>query len=341
MEETTMEAYLYETLEGQTVKCNLCSHRCVIQPGKRGICQVRENRDGILHTLVYGNLIAQHIDPIEKKPLFHFLPGSLSYSIATVGCNFKCRFCQNADIAQMPSDRNGMIMGEPVSPEAVVTAAVRGDCRSIAYTYTEPTVYFEYAYDTARIAHEKGLLNVFVTNGYMSAEALQMISPHLDAANVDLKSFDDIFYKKYCGARLSPVQETLILMKSLNIFVEITTLLVTGLNDEKSELDALARFIAESLGPETPWHISRFHPTYKLLDRPPTPLKSLLTARDIGLAAGLQFVYLGNVPGENGESTICPGCGRVLIDRRGFAVRKNHLRDGHCPDCGHHVKGIW
>lgn len=247
-----MEAYLYEPLKEKAVKCNLCSHRCLIQPGKRGICNVRENQNGILNTLVYGKLIAQHIDPIEKKPLFHLSPGSRSYSIATVGCNFKCLFCQNADIAQMPSDRNGMIVGDPVSPEAVVTAAIQADCRSISYTYTEPSVYFEFAYDTARIAHAKGLLNVFVTNGYMTPEALRMISPYLDAANVDLKSFSDGYYKKYCGARLSPVKETLILMKSLNILVEITTLLVTGLNDGSAELESLAGFIAESLGLETP-----------------------------------------------------------------------------------------
>jgi pyruvate formate lyase activating enzyme len=336
-----MEAYLYEPQKEQTVKCNLCSHRCLIQAGKRGICNVRENRDGILNTLVYGKLIAQHIDPIEKKPLFHLHPGSRSYSIATVGCNFKCLFCQNADIAQMPSDRNGMIVGDPVSPEAVVAAAVQADCQSISYTYTEPTVYFEFAYDTARIAHEKGLLNVFVTNGYMTSEALRMISPYLDAANVDLKSFSDGYYKKYCGAKLSPVLETLILMKSLNVLVEVTTLLVTGLNDGKTELESLACFIVESLGPETPWHISRFHPTYKLTDRPPTPLKSLTTARDIGLAAGLKYVYLGNVPGENGESTACHDCNKMLIDRWGFTVRKNRLKEGRCPYCGSRIEGIW
>jgi pyruvate formate lyase activating enzyme len=336
-----MEAYLYEPLKEQVVKCNLCSHRCLIRAGKRGICSVRENRAGILNTLVYGKLIAQHIDPIEKKPLFHLSPGSRSYSIATVGCNFKCLFCQNADIAQMPSDRNGMIVGDPVSPETVVAAAIRADCRSISYTYTEPSVYFEFAHDTARIAHEKGLLNVFVTNGYMTPEALRMISPYLDAANVDLKSFSDSYYKKYCGARLSPVKETLILMKSLNILVEITTLLVTGLNDGKTELESLARFIAESLGPETPWHISRFHPTYKLTDRPPTPLKSLVTARDIGLSAGLKYVYLGNVPGENGESTVCPGCGKMLIERWGFTIRKNRLKEGRCPYCSTDIEGVW
>jgi len=336
-----MKAYLYEPREEQAVKCNLCSHRCLIRPGKRGICNVRENRFGVLETLVYEKCIARHVDPIEKKPIFHLLPGSLSYSIATVGCNFKCLFCQNADIAQLPSDRNGLIVGDRCTPQAVVAAAVQSGCRSIAYTYTEPTVYFEFAHDTARMAHEAGLFNVFVTNGYMTAEALRMIDPYLDAANVDLKSFSDDYYRKYCGARLSPVKETLVLMKSLGIMVEITTLLVTGLNDGKAELEALAGFIAESLGPETPWHISRFHPTYKLTDRPATPLKSLIAARDIGRAAGLKYVYMGNVPGEGGEDTLCPGCARVLVQRYGFRVQANRIVDGRCPACSTPIAGIW
>lgn len=336
-----MKAYLYEPREEQAVKCNLCSHRCLIRPGKRGICNVRENRSGVLETLVYEKCIARHVDPIEKKPIFHLLPGSLSYSIATVGCNFKCLFCQNADIAQLPSDRSGLIVGDRCTPQAVVAAAVQSGCRSIAYTYTEPTVYFEFAHDTARMAHEAGLFNVFVTNGYMTAEALRMIDPYLDAANVDLKSFSDDYYRKYCGARLSPVKETLVLMKSLGILVEITTLLVTGLNDGKAELEALAGFIAESLGPETPWHISRFHPTYKLTDRPATPLKSLIAARDIGRAAGLKYVYMGNVPGEGGEDTLCPGCARVLVQRYGFRVQANRIVDGRCPACSTPIAGIW
>ncbi len=223
-----MEAYLYESLSDQRVKCNLCSHRCVIKPGRRGLCGVRANNNGRLETLVFGQLIAKNIDPIEKKPLFHLMPGSLSYSIATVGCNFKCRFCQNADIAQMPSDRNGMIMGSQLTPAAVVSAALEANCRSIAYTYTEPTVYFEFAYETAKLAHAKGLANVFVTNGYMTAEALRMIAPYLDAANVDLKAFDEAFYKTYCGAKLAPVKATLALMKALDILVEVTTLINSG-----------------------------------------------------------------------------------------------------------------
>jgi pyruvate formate lyase activating enzyme len=335
-----MEAYLYERLDDRKVRCHLCNHQCVIKDGKRGICGVRENQNGILKTLVYGKLIAQHVDPIEKKPLYHVLPGTLSYSIATVGCNFKCRFCQNADIAQLPSDRKGMIVGDPCTPEAVVTAATRSGCRSIAYTYTEPTVFFEFAYDTAKLAHEEGLLNVFVTNGYMTSEALHMIKPYLDAANVDLKAFSDDFYKEQCSAKRRHVMETLQLMKSLGIFVEVTTLLIPGLNDDRKELQQLASFVADSLGPDTPWHISRFHPTYKLTDRPPTPAESIHEARRIGLDAGLRYVYSGNLPGDEGENTVCYSCGHLLIERWGYRISKNAIQDGRCPECDATIDGI-
>jgi len=336
-----MEAYLYESLKDNKVKCNLCSHRCVIKDGRRGICSVRENRSGILKTLVYGKVIARHIDPIEKKPLFHFLPGSLSYSIATVGCNFKCRFCQNADIAQMPSDHKGVIMGDTYTPEEVVAAAERGGCRSISYTYTEPTVFFELAYDTAKLAHEKGIRNVFVTNGYMTAEALNMINPYLDAANVDLKAFRDKYYKELCSAKLKHVLKTLKLMKSLDIFVEVTTLIVPGLNDDRAELEELASFIKSALGSQTPWHISRFHPTYKLTDRPSTPIETLKMAREIGLNAGLKYVYTGNVPGDEGENTFCYGCGQMVIERWGFQIRSLHMAEGKCKSCGSKIGGVW
>ncbi len=335
-----MEAYLYELLEDKKVRCNLCNHRCLIKEGKRGICGVRENQNGILKSLVYGRLIAQHVDPIEKKPLYHVLPGSLSYSIATVGCNFKCRFCQNADIAQLPADRKGMIIGDLYSPQDVVSAAQQANCRSIAYTYTEPTVFFEYAYDTAKLAHEKGILNVFVTNGYMTSEAVHMIRPYLDAANVDLKAFNDDFYKEQCSAKRKHVMETLRLMKSLGIFVEVTTLLIPTLNDKKGELQQLASFIADSLGPETPWHISRFHPTYKLTDRPSTPAESIHQARRIGLDAGLRYVYSGNLPGNEGENTFCYSCGQPLIERWGYRISKNVITNGKCPKCDATIDGI-
>jgi pyruvate formate lyase activating enzyme len=335
-----MEAYLYDRLEDQKVRCNLCSHRCLVKAGKRGICAVRENQDGILKTLVYGKLIAQNVDPIEKKPLYHVSPGSLSYSIATVGCNFKCRFCQNADIAQLPADRKGMILGDLFTPQDVVKAAEQANCRSIAYTYTEPTVFFEFAYDTAKLAHERGILNVFVTNGYMTPEALKMIQPYLDAANVDLKAFNDGFYKEQCSARRKHVMKTLKLMKSVGVFVEVTTLLIPGLNDDKVELKELATFMSEELGPETPWHISRFHPTYKLTDRPPTPAESIHRARQIGLEAGLRYVYSGNLPGDTGENTICYSCGQPLIERWGYHISKNVVTDGKCPKCGAIIDGL-
>jgi pyruvate formate lyase activating enzyme len=335
-----MEAFLYERLDDSSVTCNLCTHRCTIKMGRRGICAVRENQEGKLVSLVYCSIIAEHVDPIEKKPLFHLAPGSLSYSIATAGCNFKCRFCQNADIAQMPADQQGLIVGNHRRPEEIVSAALSAGCRSIAYTYTEPTVYFEFAYETAKLARKANLKNVFVTNGYMTAEALHMIRPYLDAANVDLKAYSDDFYKTYCGAKLSAVKETLVLMKRLGVLVEVTTLLIPGLNTDSGELKQLARFIAGSLGTDTPWHISRFHPAYRLTDRPPTPLETLKKARKIGLEAGLKYVYMGNVPGENGENTACADCGKNLIDRWGFRVKKNRIKNGACPACGQVIAGI-
>ncbi len=336
-----MEALLYDKLEDRKVKCKLCSHRCVIPEGRRGICSVRENRSGTLNTLVYGRLIARHVDPIEKKPLFHFLPGSLSYSIATVGCNFRCRFCQNAEIAQMPADSGGAIIGEQTSAAEIVAAAEAGGCRSISYTYTEPTVFFEFALETATLARAKGIRNIFVTNGYMTREALEMISPWLDAANVDLKAFTPTYYQELCGAKLEHVQATLRNMKSMGVFVEVTTLIVPGLNDNADELKALAAFLVNDLGPDTPWHISRFHPTYRLTDRPPTPVQTLRKAREIGLTAGLRHVYTGNVPGDIGENTFCPGCGEPLIERWGFRVQKLRLGDGGCGKCGKTIAGIW
>jgi pyruvate formate lyase activating enzyme len=336
-----MEAFLYRKGDALAVHCDLCHHRCQIKPGRRGLCHVRENREGTLYSLVYGRLIARHVDPIEKKPLFHVLPGSRSYSIATVGCNFRCRFCQNADIAQLPADRGGAIAGERTTPETVVADALARGCRTIAYTYTEPTVFFEFARDTARLAAARGLRNVFVTNGYLTTEALDAIHPHLHAANVDLKAFSDDFYRRYCGARLDGVLETLREMHRRGVLVEVTTLVIPGLNDSPEELRALAAFLVEALGPQTPWHVSRFHPTYRLTDRGPTPVATLAAARQIGISAGLANVYMGNVPGQGGEDTVCPGCGRTVIARRGFQVEAVRLADGCCADCGEAIEGIW
>lgn len=337
-----MKAMLYEPLkggEGRRVKCLLCAHECVIAEGRRGICNVRENRAGKLHSLVYDRVIAVHVDPIEKKPLFHFHPGSLAFSLGTVGCNFRCRFCQNADISQMPNDHNGRIEGRAYSPDQLVDAAIRSGSKTIAYTYTEPTVFFELVYDTARLAHEKGLYNVLVTNGYMSAKALDTILEFIDGANVDLKAFTDDFYKNFCGARIEPVKDTLRNMKKAGIILEVTTLLVPGLNDDPDELKALAEFIVTDLGADTPWHVSRFHPTYRLTDRGPTPVSTLMDAWQTGKDAGLHYVYTGNVPGLETESTRCPGCNEILIKRSGFYVETNRIRENACPYCGRQIYG--
>jgi pyruvate formate lyase activating enzyme len=335
-----MPAYLWKTMEKNNISCQLCHHYCKIKSGHRGICKVRENRSGTLESLVYEKLIATNPDPIEKKPLFHVMPGSLSYSIATVGCNFRCRFCQNADIAQMPADSNGMIMGDRISPDQVVADAKQRNCSSIAYTYTEPTIYFEMAYDTAKLAHAKGLLNVFVTNGYMSLKAIEMIHPFLDAANVDLKAFKEESYKTCCSAKLEPVKETLKHLKALGIWVEVTTLIIPGFNDDPSELKAIANFIMEELGPETPWHVSRFHPTYRMTDRSATPVDTILNARKIGIKTGLKYVYSGNVSVHDGEDTLCPRCGRIVIGRQGFRLTCNHTVNGACNQCGIVIEGV-
>jgi len=334
------EAMFYEKLEDKLVKCNLCSHRCSrIADSKRGICGVRENRDGKLFSLVYGRVAARSVDPIEKKPLFHFLPGSRSYSIATVGCNFRCDNCQNYDISQLPKERN-IIVGQDVSPEEIVSAAKRNNCESIAYTYSEPTIFFEYAYDIAKHAKKEGIKNVFVTNGYITPEALQEISPYLDAANIDLKSFSDDFYRKNCGARLEPVLDSIRLYKSLGIWTEITTLIIPTLNDSEEELRKIAEFIKNEVGEETPWHITQFHPTYKLIDLPRTPVTLLRKAREIGLEAGLRYVYEGNVPGENGENTYCHNCGKLLIRRFGYQILENKIKNSACTYCGAKIDGV-
>ncbi len=333
------QAMFQKAEEGKKVRCGLCSHRCLIFEGKRGVCAVRENRDGVLYSLVYDRLIARNIDPIEKKPLFHFQPGSLSYSIATPGCNFRCRHCQNADISQLPRDGAGVVPGEAIGPEELVGGAQKHRCKSISYTYTEPTIFFELAYDTARLAAEAGLKNVFVTNGYITPEALETIRPYLHAANIDLKGFNDDFYRKICGARLRPVLDSIRLYKKLGIWIEITTLVIPGHNDSERELRDIARFI-RSVGEEIPWHVTRFHPTYRLTDRPLTPLATLKRAREIGFDAGLRYVYEGNIPGE-GEETFCWKCRSTLIKRLGFIVEVNRIKEGKCPDCGAGMDGVW
>ncbi|MBT3175647.1 MAG: AmmeMemoRadiSam system radical SAM enzyme [Desulfobacula sp.] len=336
-----METLIYEKLGKKIVKCSICRHFCVIREGERGICGVRENKGGRLLSLVYPKLIAASVDPIEKKPLFHLKPGSFSYSIATVGCNFKCSFCQNSNIAQMPQNYNSMIPGENLSPESIVKQAIIKDCKSISYTYTEPTVFFELALKTAKLAKKQGLFNVFVTNGYMSQKALEMVAPYLDAVNVDLKAFNERFYKTYCKAKLEPVKENIKIMKDMGILVEITTLLIPGLNDDKNEICAMADYIANDLGKQTPWHISRFHPSYLMNDRPATPVSSLEKAYAAGKAAGLSYVYIGNVPGQSSENTYCSSCNELLVRRYAFQVETYYNENGKCPKCSTIAYGIY
>lgn len=323
-----------------TVQCFLCRHNCSIKNDKSGICGVRKNINGSLVALNYAKAIAKHLDPVEKKPLFHFFPGSSSYSIATVGCNFRCLYCQNYDISQMPKEQ-GMILGDHYPPYEVVKDALDFGALSIAYTYTEPTIFFEYAYDTAKLAKEKKLYNIFVTNGYTEDKPLTDIKPYLDAANVDLKGFREDFYKKVCGATLRGVLDTLKLYKKLDIWIEVTTLVIPGYNDSNEELRDIARFIKNELSEDTPWHVTAFYPTYKLLDAPPTSATTLRRARDIGKSEGLLYVYTGNIPGEEGEDTFCPGCGKKIINREGFRIKKIDLNVDKCRFCNTKIAGIF
>ncbi len=333
------EAMLYEKLSDNKVQCNLCNHRCTIKDGNYGICGVRQNIDGSLFSLVYDRIIASHIDPIEKKPLFQFYPGSRAYSIATVGCNFTCKHCQNFDISQFSREKMGHIVGDKMGPEEIVKEADSTGCKSIAYTYTEPTIFFELAYESAKIAHTRGIKNIFVSNGFMTPEALGEISPYLDGINIDLKAFTDKFYKEICGGRLEPVLENIKLAKKLGIWVEVTTLIIPTLNDSQDEIQKIAEFLKD-VDKDIPWHISQFYPTHKLTTLPRTPVETLHIAREIGLKTGLHYVFEGNVPGRGNESTYCYKCGELLIERWGYSIIKNIIKDGHCPSCRSSIAGV-
>ncbi|UCF43037.1 MAG: AmmeMemoRadiSam system radical SAM enzyme [Planctomycetota bacterium] len=326
--------------EDKKVRCKLCSWRCVIDDGKLGRCCVRKNIDGVLCSLTFDKVCSANPDPIEKKPLFHFQPGTQSFSIATMGCNFRCEFCQNWQISQAAIE-DGRIDGQAISSEQIVTAAVRYDCASIAYTYTEPTIFMELANECGRLAKQQGLANVFVSNGFMTAEAIDFAKEWLAGINVDLKAFNEDYYRRLCKARLQPVLDTIkYIAKETQIWMEITTLLVPGENDSEDELKQLADFIVNEAGPDVPWHISRFHPQYKYQDSVSTPISSLEHAEQIGKAAGLHYVYLGNVPGSKSESTYCYDCGRVLIERVGYRILANHVKESSCPDCGAKIAGF-
>ncbi len=334
------DAMLWEKLDGEKVRCNLCGHRCTISAGKYGVCRVRQNIDGRLKSLNYQSVVALNVDPIEKKPLFHFLPGTRALSIACPGCNFQCPFCQNWQISQSP--RTGRVAaGEPVTPEQIVTAAENYRCASISYTYTEPTVFFELACDTGKLARQRGIMNTFVSNGFLTPLAVETISPYLDGINVDLKAFRDQTYRKIMKASLEPVLTCLREIVRHGIWLEVTTLVVPGMNDSEQELGDIAGFIAGELGLDVPWHVSRFHGAYEWDSTPTTPMETLNLAVRLGKDAGLRHVYCGNVTGFADENTYCPKCENVVIGRSGFSVREVTLADGKCPDCGEAIAGVW
>ena len=328
------ESYLYKKLKDKKVQCRNCAHYCLIENGQRGICGVRENQNGKLFALNYGKACALNIDPIEKKPFFHFLPGSQSLSIATVGCNFRCFSCQNWSISQA-SKPDRPVLGEDLPPEEIVELAKKKHLPSISYTYTEPAIFSEYALDTIKLAKKEGLKNNWVSNGFWSKELFDLISPHLDAANIDLKSFENEFYIKYCGGRIEPVLETLKRLKSKKIWVEVTTLIIPTLNDKEEIFENIAKFIKNNLGLETPWHVSQFSGqiSWKLQHLPDTPSSTLQIAREIGLKTGLKYVYTGNIPGLAGENTYCPKCREKMIERTGYFIQRFD-KNGHCSKCG-------
>ncbi len=328
------------TTKTGAVSCTLCAHGCRLQDGQRGRCGVRERRGGELISLVYGRVVAENVDPIEKKPIFHVLPGSLSYSIATAGCNFSCLHCQNASISQVSAQSDLRRSGVARNPEEIVGGAIAAGCRSISYTYVEPTIFFEFAYDCCLEACQRGLYNIFVSNGYMSAGLARRLSPDLTAINIDLKSFNNDFYRKVCGASLQPVIDNIRLFKNSGVWLEVTTLLIPGMNDSDQELRQIAAFLV-SVDRNIPWHVTGFYPAHKLVHVGPTPAESLLRAQQIGQDQGLNYVYAGNSPLAGGENSHCPSCGALVLSRRGFQVQHNSLKAGCCPECCTEIPGVW
>jgi pyruvate formate lyase activating enzyme len=328
----------FTPLNGGEIQCELCPKRCRVSKGKRGFCRVRENRDGKYYSLVYGNPCAVHLDPIEKKPFFHVLPATTSFSLATVGCNFECKFCQNWEISQaFPED----VYNYDISPEMIVKKAKEIGARSIAYTYVEPTIFYEYMVDICQLTKKTGLLNVCHSNGFINPEPLINLCKVLDAANIDLKGFTEAFYRDICSGELGPVLETLKTLKNQKVHLEITNLVIPTQNDEMSGIKEMCHWVKKELGPETPIHFSRFYPLYKLRSLPPTPVSTLEKARSVALSAGLKYVYIGNVPGHEGEHTYCPKCKKLLIRRSGYMVGEVNLKSGKCKYCGKPIPGIW
>jgi pyruvate formate lyase activating enzyme len=320
------------------VQCELCPKNCLIEPGQSGECRVRINVDGVLRTVVYGYPCSIHIDPVEKKPLFHFLPGTGVFSVATVGCNLHCKNCQNWEISQAnPEDSQAVLL----PPSQLVDLAAKNRCLSIAYTYTDPIVYYEYTYDSAKLAHERELRNVLVTAGYVNPEPWRRLLKFIDAANIDLKAITDDFYRNVCAGTLKPVQDALVIAKASGVLVEVTNLIIPTLNDKPEQISELVRWIKTNLGADTPMHFSRFFPRYKMRHLPPTSAETLDTARQIAKSEGLQYVYIGNISSKKGQNTYCPGCGGLLIKRVGYYVAQNRLKEGRCPDCGRGIYGVW
>ncbi len=328
------EGVLFEELPGNKASCNVCSHRCTIAEGKVGICRTRKNIKGKIHTLIYNTVSSEAVDPIEKKPLYHFLPGTLSYSLGSIGCNFRCEHCQNWNISQVTIEES---ITKEITPEEAVRSALASGCDSISWTYNEPAIWHEYTYDSAVLAKKAGLKSIYVTNGYITPEALQRISPYLDAYRVDIKSFSDEFYKKICGARLAPVLESTKLAKELGMHVETITLLIPGRNDSPEGITQIVRWVEENIGADTPMHFTRFHPMHKMDHVAPTPLSTLEMAHGIAKKEGMRFVYLGNVGGHKYENTYCPRCDALLIDRAGFRTGAVRVKDGKCFRCGEEI----
>lgn len=336
-------AWLSKKLPSGKILCQACSQACSLVEGEHGICGVRRVEGGELKLLVYGLAAAVNIDPIEKKPMFHFLPKSKAFSVGTVGCNFSCKFCQNYDISQYPQEHDHEIKGQHYPPEHIVDLALFHGCDSIAYTYNEPVVFFEYTYDTAKLAHEQGLKNIYVTSGYETKKAIDLLAPYVNGMNIDIKSFSDTFYEEVCGARLKPVLEAVKYAHEKGIWIEITTLLIEGKNDSDEEVRGIAKFIA-SIDRSIPWHLSAFHPMYKMLDIPRTSVSTLHRAYKIAEEEGLRYIYVGNIDDNDYESTYCPSCKERVIDRSGnigqFVI--NHLdTNGICQNCGYQLEGVW
>jgi pyruvate formate lyase activating enzyme len=328
----------FTSLSGGEIQCDLCPRRCRVSRGKRGACRVRENRDGKYYSLVYGNPCAVHLDPIEKKPFFHVLPATTSFSLATVGCNFQCKFCQNWEISQAsPED----VYSYDIPPEMIVKMAKEVEARSVAYTYVEPTIFYEYMMDICQLVKKAGLLNVCHSNGFINPEPLKNLCKVMDAANIDLKGFTEAFYRDLCSGELNPVLETLKTLKKEKVHLEVTNLVIPTQNDDLSGIKEMCLWIKKELGADTPIHFSRFYPLYKLRSLPPTPVSTLEKARNTALSSGLEYVYIGNIPGHEGEHTFCPKCKKLLIRRTGYMVGENHLKGGKCEYCGKPIPGIW